>query len=173
MLSERTSLPLKGKLPNAPLALQPSKLLPSSIQGFTSNVAGTLILPVTLEPNLAPFNIQFYLIREFALSCDDLLVLHLLRIHDINIFPKRHALFSGECFYPAMTVSAPLLSIAAISNSQLATPSNPAPPPRPVERKRSPSTMWLVSSVVIGDQYNEPSSAARLSVRLLDALVLA
>ncbi len=158
-------------MPNAPLALQPSKVILSSIQGYTLNVAGTLTLPVTLAPNLEPFNIKLYIIREFALHCDGLLGLESLIAYDINIFPKRHALFSGELFYPAMTDCASLLSIAALSDSQLATPSAPAQPPSPVEGKRSPSTPWPVSAVVIGDQYIGPSSATRLSVRLSDAPV--
>ncbi len=150
---------------NIPLTLQSSKVTLSSVQGLNLTVLGTLTLPYTFAPNLESFNVEIYVIEEFAMSYDGLLGLDSLVLHNI-FFPNRHALSRHECFNSAMTVSVPLPSAASLAASlnSVSTASS-------VKGNRSPSTPRPVSAVLIGDQYIGPCSTARLSVRVHDASV--
>ncbi len=170
LLSESVFSALKSKLSHIPLTLQPSKVNLSSVQGLNLDVVGTVTLPVTLAPSSEAFNVEFFVLKEFAMPCDGLLGLDSLVTHNIDVFPNRHAISRRQHSHLAMTVSSPLLSVASI-DSRLATPADSAPPSSPMEGKPSPSTTRPVAAVVIGDQYIGPSSAARLPVRLRDASV--
>ncbi len=146
--------------------MQSSKVTISSVQGLNLTVLGTLTLPVTFAFNLESFNVQFYVIKEFAMPCDGLLGLDSFVLHNIDVFPNRHAIFRHECFHPAMTVSVPLLPVASLAASldSTSTMSN-------VKGNSSPSTPPPVADVLIGDQYIGPCSAARLQVRVRDTSV--
>ncbi len=137
------------------------------------HVAGTVILPIYLALNSDIFNIQFFLTPQFALPCDGLLDLDSLVAHDISIHSKRRAIFSNECFHPAMDVNFPFLpSITTTSSDKkrLSTTVSPAPLPSSSEGKRSPSERSSVSAIVIGDNIG-PSCATKFSVRLTNAPV--
>ncbi len=166
LLSESAFSALKIKCPNIPLALQSSKVTLPSAQGLNLTALGTLTLLVTLAPNLVAFNVQFYVIKEFVMPCDGLLGFDSLVLHNIDIFPKRHAISRQECFHPAMTVFVPLLSVASLAASLDSTSTL-----SPVKGNSSPSTPRPVAAVLIGDQYIGPCSAARLPVRVREASV--
>ncbi len=70
----------------------------------------TALLHYSLAPNSDIFTIQFFVTPQFALPYDGLLDLDSLVAHDISVHPKRHAIFSSECFHPAMDVNFPFLS---------------------------------------------------------------
>ncbi len=170
LLSESAYLALREQLPNANLALQSTKVLLSSVQGFNLNILGTVTLPVTLAPSSEVFNVEFYVIKQFAMPCDGLLGLDSLIAHNLDVFPNKRALSRGNCFHYSMTDSAPLLSVASV-DPRLATPTDPAPTLSPREEKRSSSSTRLVAAVLLGDQYIGPSSVVRLPVCLSDAPV--
>ncbi len=114
-------------------------------------------------------NIQFFVIPQFALPCDGILDLDSLVAHDISGHPKRRAIFSNECFHPAMDVNFPFLPAIATTSSdekRLSTTVSPATLPCSSEEKRLPSERCSVSAIVIGDQYIGPSCATKFSVRL-------
>ncbi len=146
--------------------MQSSKVILSSVQGLNLTVLGTLTLPVTLAPNLESFHVQFYVTKKFAMPCDGLLGLDSLVLHNIDVFPKRHAIFRQEYFHPAMTVSVPLLSVASLPASWDSTSTL-----SPVKENSSSSTPRPVAAVLIGDQYIGPCSAGRLPVRFREASV--
>ncbi len=172
LLSQSDYSALKSKFPNLPLQLQKPNITLSSVQGSILDIAGTVTLPISLAPNSDIFNIQFFVTSQFALPSDGLLGLDSLVAHDISVHPKRRAVFSSECFYPAMDVNFPFLpSIATTSDKKrLSTTVSPAPLPSSSEGKRSPSERSSVSAIVIGDQYIGPSCATKFSFRLTNAL---
>ncbi len=108
LLSQRAYSALKAKFPNF-LQLQKSNVTLPSVQGSILHVAGTVALPISLAPNSDIFNIQFFVTSQFAFPCDGLLGLDSLGAHDISVHPKRRAIFSSECFHPAMDVNFPFL----------------------------------------------------------------
>ncbi len=93
LLSERAYSTLKLKFPDLPLELQKSNVTLSSVQGSTLHVIGTITLPISLAPDSSIFNIQFYVTPQFALPSDGLLGLDSLCAHDIQVYPKRRAIF--------------------------------------------------------------------------------
>ncbi len=110
LLSESVYSTLKLKFPDIPLDMKKSNLTLSSVQDSTLHVTGTVTLPISLAPSSKIFNIDFYVTPQFALPCDGLLGLDSLIAHDISVHPKRHAIFSDECFHPTMYVNFPFLS---------------------------------------------------------------
>ena len=86
-LSESAFSTLKLKFPDISLELQRSSITLSSVQDSTLHVAGTVTLPIFLEPNLV-FNIQFFVTSQFALPCDGLPGLDSFIVYDISVHPK-------------------------------------------------------------------------------------
>ncbi len=140
LLSESAYSALKAKFPNLPLQLQKSNVKLSSVQGSILHVTGTVTLSISLAPNTDIINIQFFVTPQFALPCGGLLGSDSLVAHDISVHPKRRAIFSSECFHPAMDVNFPFLpSIATTSDDKrLSTTVSLAPLPSSSEGKRLP-----------------------------------
>ncbi len=163
LLSKSAFSALKIKLPNIPFTLQSPKVTLSSVQGLNLTVLGTLTLPVTLPPNHLMFK---SVIKEFTMPCDGLLGLNALVLHNIDVFPNRHALSRHDRYDRAMTVSIPLLSVASLAASLDSTSTL-----SPVKGYSSPSALRSVAPVLIGDQYIGHCSATTLPVRVRDAFV--
>ncbi len=135
LLSESAYSTLKLKFANLPLELQKSNVTLSSVQGSTLLVTGLLTcnllvtLPISLASDSKIFNVQFYVTPQFALPSDGLLGLDSHCAHDIQVHPKKRAIFSDQRFYSAMDVNFPLLSSVAstsVTKQGHATSASPA-----------------------------------------------
>ncbi len=109
LLSEGAYSTLKLKFLDLPHELQKSNVTLYSVQGSTLHVTGTITLPISLAPDSKIFNIKFYVTPQFALPSDGLLGLDFLCAHDIQVHPKKRAIFSDQRFHSAMDVNFPLL----------------------------------------------------------------
>ncbi len=73
LLSESAYSALQIKLPHVPLTLQSSPVTLSSVQNINLTVLVTVTLSVSFALKAESFLVNFYVIKEFAMPCDDLL----------------------------------------------------------------------------------------------------